>query len=151
MRIALYQPDIPQNAGAIFRLAACMGLPVDVIEPAGFVMSDAHLRRAGMDYLDQVDIIRHISWEAYLAATPPARLILLTTAATQRHVDFTFDANDTLMVGRESSGVPEEVHARADARLRVPMNPDTRSLNVVTALTFVVGEALRQTDGYPQS
>lgn len=105
----------------------------------------------GMDYLDQVDIIRHISWEAYLAATPPARLILLTTAATQRHVDFTFDANDTLMVGRESSGVPEEVHARADARLRVPMNPDTRSLNVVTALTFVVGEALRQTDGYPQS
>ncbi|MDG2270632.1 MAG: tRNA (cytidine(34)-2'-O)-methyltransferase [Alphaproteobacteria bacterium] len=151
MHIALYQPDIPQNAGATFRLAACMGLPVDVIEPAGFVMSDAHLRRAGMDYLDQVDIIRHISWEAYLAATPPARLILLTTAATQRHVDFTFDANDTLMVGRESSGVPEEVHARADARLRVPMNPDTRSLNVVTALTFVVGEALRQTDGYPQS
>ncbi len=151
MRIALYQPDIPQNAGATFRLAACMGLPVDVIEPAGFVMSDAHLRRAGMDYLDQVDIIRHISWEAYLAATPPARLILLTTAATQRHVDFTFDANDTLMVGRESSGVPEEVHARADARLRVPLNPDTRSLNVVTALTFVVGEALRQTDGYPQS
>jgi tRNA (cytidine/uridine-2'-O-)-methyltransferase len=149
MHIALYQPDIPQNAGATFRLAACMGLPVDVIEPAGFVMSDAHLRRAGMDYLDQVDIIRHISWEAYLAATPPARLILLTTAATQRHVDFTFDANDTLMVGRESSGVPEEVHARADARLRVPMNPDTRSLNVVTALTFVVGEALRQTDGYP--
>ena len=151
MHIALYQPDIPQNAGATFRLAACMGLPVDVIEPAGFVMSDAHLRRAGMDYLDQVDIIRHISWEAYLAAPPPARLILLTTAATQRHVDFTFDANDTLMVGRESSGVPEEVHARADARLRVPMNPDTRSLNVVTALTFVVGEALRQTDGYPQS
>lgn len=151
MRIALYQPDIPQNAGATFRLAACMGLPVDVIEPAGFVMSDAHLRRAGMDYLDQVDIIRHISWEAYLAATPPARLILLTTTATQRHVDFTFDANDTLLVGRESSGAPEEVHARADARLRVPLNPDTRSLNVVTALTFVVGEALRQTDGYPQS
>jgi tRNA (cytidine/uridine-2'-O-)-methyltransferase len=151
MRIALYQPDIPQNAGATFRLAACMGLPVDVIEPAGFVMSDAHLRRAGMDYLDQVDIIQHLSWEAYLAATPPARLILLTTASTQRHVDFTFDANDTLMVGRESSGVPKEVHARADARLRVPMNPDTRSLNVVTALTFVVGEALRQTDGYPQS
>ena len=151
MHIALYQPDIPQNAGATFRLAACMGLPVDVIEPAGFVMSDAHLRRAGMDYLHQIRVTQHISWESYLAATPPTRLVLLTTAATQRHVDFTFDAGDTLMVGRESSGVPENVHNRADVRLRVPMNPATRSLNVVTALTFVVGEALRQIDGYPPS
>ncbi|MBT5571499.1 MAG: tRNA (cytidine(34)-2'-O)-methyltransferase [Alphaproteobacteria bacterium] len=151
MRIALYQPDIPQNAGATFRLAACMGLPVDVIEPTGFVMSDANLRRAGMDYLDKVEITRHISWDTYLAVTPPARLVLLTTAATQRHVDFTFDANDTLMVGRESIGVPEDIHNRADVRLRVPMHSETRSLNVVTALTFVVGEALRQTDGYPQS
>ncbi|MDE0779477.1 MAG: tRNA (cytidine(34)-2'-O)-methyltransferase [Alphaproteobacteria bacterium] len=151
MRIALYQPDIPQNAGATFRLAACMALPVDVIEPTGFIMSDANLRRAGMDYLDQVDIIRHLSWDTYLADTPPARLVLLTTTATERHVDFTFDANDTLMVGRESSGVPDKVHDRADARLLVPMKPGTRSLNVVTALTFVVSEALRQTAGYPQS
>lgn len=151
MRIALYQPDIPQNAGATFRLAACLGLPVDVIEPAGFVMSDANLRRAGMDYLDQVEITRHVSWETYLSDSPPRRLVLLSTAATQQHVDFTFGPNDTLMVGRESSGVPDEVHNRADARLRVPMRPETRSLNVVTALTLVLGEALRQVDGYPQS
>lgn len=149
MRIALYQPDIPQNAGAIFRLATCLDLPVDIIEPAGFVLNDANLRRAGMDYLDQTRITRHISWSTYLADANPARLVLLTTTATQRHVDFKFNAHDTLMVGRESSGVPDEVHDRADARIRVPMHPDARSLNVVTALTFALGEALRQVDGYP--
>jgi len=148
MRIALYQPDIPQNAGATFRLAACLGLPVDLIEPAGFVMSDSHLRRAGMDYLSEVEIVRHMSWDRYLSEAPPARLVLLTTRGEQRHIDFTFKADDTLLVGQESSGAPDAVHNRADARLRVPMRPETRSLNVVTALTLVLGEALRQTDGF---
>ncbi len=151
MRIALYQPDIPQNAGAVFRLAACLNLPVDIIEPAGFVLNDANLRRVGMDYLDQTQITRHISWGAYVRDTKPARLVLLTTTATQRHVDFKFDANDTLMVGRESSGVPDEVHNCAEARIRIPMLPEARSLNVVTALTFALGEALRQVDGFPAS
>lgn len=151
MRIALYQPDIPQNTGAVFRLATCLNLPVDIIEPAGFVLNDANLRRAGMDYLDQTKITRHISWDAFLANAEPARLVLLTTAATQRHVDFNFHAQDTLMVGRESSGVPDDVHDRADARIRVPMQPEARSLNVVTALTFALGEALRQVDGFPQA
>jgi len=148
MRIALYQPDIPQNAGATFRLAACLGLPVDLIEPAGFVMSDSQLRRAGMDYLSEVEIVRHMSWDRYLSEAPPARLVLLTTRGEQRHIDFTFKADDTLLVGQESSGAPDAVHNRADARLRVPMRPETRSLNVVTALTLVLGEALRQTDGF---
>jgi tRNA (cytidine/uridine-2'-O-)-methyltransferase len=148
MRIALYQPDIPQNAGATFRLAACLGLPVDLIEPAGFVMSDSQLRRAGMDYLGEVEIVRHMSWDRYLSEAPPARLVLLTTRGEQRHIDFTFKADDTLLVGQESSGAPDAVHNRADARLRVPMRPETRSLNVVTALTMVLGEALRQTDGF---
>lgn len=151
MRIALYQPDIPQNAGATFRLAACLGLPVDLIEPAGFVMSDSNLRRAGMDYLSEVEIVRHISWDRYLAEAPPTRLVLLTTRAKQRHIDFAFKADDTLLVGQESSGVPDAVHDRADARLRVPMRPETRSLNVVTALTLVLGEALRQIDGFSPS
>lgn len=151
MRIALYQPDIPQNAGATFRLAACLGLPVDLIEPAGFVMSNSNLRRAGMDYLSEVEIVRHISWDRYLAEAPPARLVLLTTRAKQRHIDFAFKADDTLLVGQESSGVPDAVHDRADARLRVPMRPETRSLNVVTALTLVLGEALRQIDGFSPS
>ena len=151
MRIALYQPDIPQNAGAVFRLATCLNLPVDIIEPTGFVLNDANLRRVGMDYLDQTQITRHISWGAYLRDAKPARLVLLTTAATQLHVDFKFDANDTLMVGRESSGVPDEVHNCADARIRIPMLPEARSLNVVTALTFALGEALRQVDGFPAS
>jgi len=151
MRIALYQPDIPQNTGAVFRLAACLNVPVDIIEPAGFVLNDANLRRVGMDYLDQTRITRHISWDRYLSEAAPARLVLLTTAATQRHVDFKFDATDTLMVGRESSGVPTDVHNRADARIRIPMQPDSRSLNVVTALTLALGEALRQVDGFPAS
>lgn len=151
MRIALYQPDIPQNAGAAFRLAACLDVPVDIIEPAGFVFNDANLRRVGMDYLDQTQITRHISWDRYLREAAPTRLVLLTTAATQRHVDFDFDAKDTLMVGRESSGVPGDVHERADARIRIPMQPGTRSLNVVTALTLALGEALRQVGGFPES
>ncbi len=111
-------------------------------------MSDSQLRRAGMDYLSEVEIVRHMSWDRYLSEAPPARLVLLTTRGEQRHIDFTFKADDTLLVGQESSGAPDAVHNRADARLRVPMRPETRSLNVVTALTMVLGEALRQTDGF---
>ncbi len=125
-----------------------MGVPVDIVEPAGFVMNDAHMRRAGMDYLDHVDYRRHISWNAYLDNPPPGRIVLLTTKAACAHVDFAFRPDDTLLVGRESSGVPVEVHQRADAQIRVPMRPGLRSLNVVTALAIVLGEALRQTGGF---
>lgn len=150
MRIALYQPDIPQNAGAILRLAACLDIPVDLIEPAGFVLGNQGVRRAGMDYLEHVDLTRHISWEAFeTGVTPPQRLILLSTKATERHIDFAYRPDDTLLVGRESDGVPQSVHARADGRVQVPIRADTRSLNVVTALALVLGEALRQNNAFP--
>jgi tRNA (cytidine/uridine-2'-O-)-methyltransferase len=151
MRIALYQPDIPQNAGAILRLAACLDCPVDLIEPAGFVLRDHGVRRAGMDYLERVDLTRHISWDRFAETlAPPRRLVLLTTKATERHIDFTFAPDDTLLVGRESDGAPESVHDRADARLRIPIAPAARSLNVVTALAMVLGEALRQQGSFPE-
>ncbi|MBN43450.1 MAG: tRNA methyltransferase [Alphaproteobacteria bacterium] len=152
MRIALYQPDIPQNAGAILRLAACLNLPVDLIEPAGFVMHNPGVRRAGMDYLDQVNLTRHISWARFAdVLAPPQRLILLSTKAAERHIDFAFQPEDTLLVGSESNGVPDTVHASVDAQVRVPMRGNLRSLNVVTALAIVLGEALRQQDGFSRA
>jgi tRNA (cytidine/uridine-2'-O-)-methyltransferase len=150
MRIALYQPDIPQNAGAIFRLAACLGIPVDVIEPCGFVLDDRRLRRVAMDYGGQADIVRHASWGHYNAGRESGRVVLLTTAGAISHLDFAFQSSDTLLLGRESAGVPDDVHASADARLIVPMVPAARSLNVVTAAAIVIGEALRQTGGYSE-
>jgi tRNA (cytidine/uridine-2'-O-)-methyltransferase len=152
MRLALYQPDIPQNTGAILRLAACFGMPVDLIEPCGFVFDDRRLRRAGMDYLEHVDLHRHSSWEAYQAARAgqPGRLILLTTKAAVPHVECRFEATDSLLLGRESAGVPEDVHAAADLRLRVPLRPGLRSLNVAMAAAIVAGEAMRQL-GFPGS
>lgn len=144
MRLALYQPDIPQNAGTILRLAACLGVGVDVIGPAGFDMSDRNLKRAGLDYLEHVEIARHVSFAAFQAA-PRGRLVLLTTAASIVYTDFVFAADDTLLLGRESAGVPESVHEAADARLRVPMRPGLRSLNIAVAAAMVLGEALRQT------
>jgi tRNA (cytidine/uridine-2'-O-)-methyltransferase len=152
MRIALYQPDIPQNAGAILRLAACFGLPVDVIEPCGFLVDDRRLRRAGMDYLEHVDLQRHRSWDAYLAARTgkEGRLILLTTRSAMPHVECRFRPSDSLLLGRESAGVPDEVHAIADVRLRIPMRSGLRSLNVAMAAAIVAGEAMRQL-GYPGS
>lgn len=152
MRLALYQPDIPQNAGAMMRLAACLGVAVDLIEPAGFVMSDKQVRRAGMDYLEHTELMRHRSWQAF-ADWPGrgGRLILLTTRAPLSYVDFRFAADDTLMVGRESSGVPDAVRQFADAAVGVPMMPPLRSLNVATAAAMVLGEALRQTDQLPGS
>jgi len=152
MRLALYQPDIPQNTGAILRLAACLGAPVDIVEPCGFIWDDRRLRRAGMDYLAAVDLTRHGSWAAYTrwrAGRPGGRLVLLTTESTMSFLDFRFAAGDTLLLGRESSGVPDDVHAAADARLRIPLRPGQRSLNLALAAAMALGEALRQTDGFP--
>ena len=148
MRLALYQPDIPQNAGALLRLGACLGVPLDIIEPCGFLFDDRRLRRAGMDYLERATLVRHPSWQAYRAARTD-RLILLTTQGTQAYVDFAFRAGDTLLLGRESAGVPEEVHAAAAARLAIPMRPGLRSINVALAGAMVLGEALRQTRKFP--
>jgi tRNA (cytidine/uridine-2'-O-)-methyltransferase len=149
MRLALYQPDIPQNTGAVLRLAACLGVGVDIIEPCGFVLDDKRLKRVGMDYLDAVDLARHASWSRYLDAHEVGRLVLLTTAAKTPYQDFRFSADDVLLCGRESAGVPPEVHERVDARIKVPMAADARSLNVAMAAAIVLGEALRQTGQYP--
>ncbi len=152
MRLALYQPDIPQNTGAMIRLAACLGVGLDIIEPCGFVWSDRHLRRAGMDYLDRITPLRHPSWRSFREARRAAggRLILLTTKGSIPHTRFAFQAGDCLLLGRESAGVPDEVHEAADARVRVPMSAGLRSINVALAAAIVLGEALRQTDGFPE-
>ena len=151
LRLALYQPDIPQNAGTMLRMCACLGVGADIIEPAGFPVSDRHFRRAGMDYLDQVEIRRHVSWTAFDAdrRADGARLVLLTTRGAVRHTDFRFRSGDVLMVGRESAGVPDEVHAAADGRVVIPMRPALRSLNVAVSAAIALGEALRQLDAYP--
>jgi tRNA (cytidine/uridine-2'-O-)-methyltransferase len=140
LRLALYQPDIPQNAGSLMRLCACLGVGLDIIEPCGFLLSDRNFRRAGLDY--RGNVTRHESWERF---KPHGRLLLLTTKASLAYTDFAFDPADTLLVGRESAGVPPEVHAAADARLLIPMRPGMRSINVAQAAAMVLGEALRQT------
>lgn len=149
MRLALYEPDIAQNAGTLIRLGACLGVPVDVIEPCGFPWGNDRFRRAGMDYLELADVTRHASWEAFLKARGANRIVLLTTRSAEPHHRFAFAPDDTLLLGRETAGVPEAVHDRADARLTVPMRPDARSLNVAIAGAMVLGEALRQTEGFP--
>lgn len=148
MRLALYQPDIPQNAGTILRLAACLDVPLDVIEPCGFVWSDSRLKRAGLDYADRARLRRHDSWETFRAAMP-GRLVLLTTSGTADFIAFRFGRDDILLFGRESAGVPDAVHQAAAARLRIPMAEGVRSLNVAVAAGMVLGEALRQTAGFP--
>ena len=149
MRLALYQPDIPQNAGAMIRLGACLGVGVDLIEPLGFILDDRRLRRAHMDYLEHVQMDRHSSWNRFLEAKPPGRLVLLTKAGDLRYTEFRFAPDDILLLGRESVGAPEEVQRRADARLKVPLQTGLRSLNVALAAAMVLGEALRQTKGFP--
>jgi tRNA (cytidine/uridine-2'-O-)-methyltransferase len=149
MRLALYQPDIPQNAGAVLRLGACLGAPVDIIGPCGFVLSDRRLKRAGMDYIDAAQIARHESWASF-AAIARGRLVLLTTKGDQVYHRFAFRADDTLLLGRETAGVPDDVHRACDARLRIPLMPGQRSLNLAVAAALVLGEALRQTDGLPR-
>jgi tRNA (cytidine/uridine-2'-O-)-methyltransferase len=150
MRLALYEPDIPQNTGTILRLAACLGVAVDVIGPTGFDMTDRALRRAGLDYLAHVEIVRHPSFADFDAARQQraSRLVLVTTRASLPHVSFAFRSDDTLLLGRESGGVPEAVHGAADARLRIPMRAGLRSLNVAVAAAMVLGEALGQTGGF---
>lgn len=147
MRLALYQPDIPQNTGTILRTAMCLGLPVDIIEPCGFVFSSKQLRRAGMDYLNQADITRHDSWNAFQAfvVQEKARLVLLSTKAEGVYTDFSYSQDDILMLGRESAGVPDEVFKATDAQVRIAMLDGARSLNVAISAAMVVGEALRQT------
>jgi tRNA (cytidine/uridine-2'-O-)-methyltransferase len=149
--LALYQPDIPQNTGAMLRLTACLGVAAHVIGPAGFDLSDRALRRAGMDYLDRAVIVRHLGWKAFEAwrADSGGRLVLMTTRASLPYTDFAFDPGDVILLGRESAGVPDEVHAAADDRLIVPMAEKLRSLNVATTAAMVLGEALRQTGGFP--
>jgi tRNA (cytidine/uridine-2'-O-)-methyltransferase len=151
LRLALYQPDIPQNAGTMLRACACLGVGAAIIEPAGFPVSDRHFRRSGMDYLDALEIDRHESFaafEAWRAARRQAagghRLILLTTQGAVDYAQFAFAPDDIIMTGRETAGVPEYVHAAADARLAIPMRPGMRSLNVAVAAAMVLGEALRQ-------
>jgi tRNA (cytidine/uridine-2'-O-)-methyltransferase len=150
--LALLQPDIPQNAGTMLRLCACLGLEAALIEPAAFPLTDRHFRRAGLDYLDQVMMTRHLSWRNFeqWRATNGRRLLLLSTRASQPYQDFAFRPGDIVMVGRESAGAPEEVHRAADARLRVPLRAGARSLNVAVAAAMVLGEALRQIDGFPK-
>ncbi len=152
MRLALYQPDIPQNTGTILRLAACLGVPVDVIGPTGFDMSDRALKRAGLDYLSHVSLTRYESYSTFetargaIASKP--RLVLLTSHAHDGLYDFGFVETDILMLGRESAGVPLAVHTAADARIRIPMASGLRSLNIAVAAGIVLGEALRQTGGF---
>ena len=147
MQVALYEPDIAQNTGTILRLAACLGVAAHIIEPAGFPISDRAFRRAGMDYLDQVTLTRHASWDAFeqWRRAGGLRLVLMTTRATRSYLDHRFAAEEIVLFGRESSGVPDAVHEAADARLTIPMRSGLRSLNVAMACAMVVGEALRQT------
>lgn len=151
MYLALYEPDIPQNAGSLIRLGACLDVPVDIIEPCGFLFTDRALKRAGMDYLDKAEVHRHSSWAAFLAAqrVRGGRLILLTSKATLPYTQYDYSAGDTLLLGRESAGAPGEVHDAAGIRLRIPLKPGLRSLNVAQAGAMVLGEALRQTKGFP--
>lgn len=151
--IALFQPDIPQNTGTILRLAACMNVRVHLIEPAGFPISDSALRRAGMDYLERAAMTRHLDFGHFedWRKREGKRLVLLTTSAAAPYTGFSFQPGDVLMMGRESSGVPEGVHTRADARLTIPMAEGMRSLNVAVSAAMVLGEALRQTETFPNN
>lgn len=153
MRLALYQPDIPQNTGTMLRMAACLDVAVDIIEPCGFVLNDKRMKRSGMDYLDQTELVRHTSWDAFnhrrLESTQPKRLILLSTKAAKTYTNFNFQPDDILMLGRESAGVPDDVHQAVDHSVLIPMATGVRSLNIAVSAAMVLGEALRQTGGFP--
>ena len=148
LRLALYQPDMPPNTGAMMRLCACFAVAMDIIQPCGFVFDDKKLRRAGMDYIDQLDYTLHKSWDDFLQTVGTRRIVLLTTKGATPYVQTEFRPDDILLVGRESAGVPDDVHARANARVLIPMQAGTRSLNVGMAAAIVMGEALRQTGGF---
>ncbi len=155
MRLALFQPDIAQNTGTLLRLGACLDLPIDIIEPCGFMFNDKGIRRSGMDYLDLVSYRKHASWDDFLKyraehSNEYGRIVLLTTHACLPYTDFSFQKNDIILMGRESAGVPEIVHQLADARLLIPMTKSARSINVALSAVMVVGEALRQTNLFPK-
>jgi len=149
LHVALYQPDIPANMGAVARICACFGLPLHVIEPAGFPWNHTALRRAGMDYLDHVEIIRHDGWRPFLERMGHHRIVLATTRGAVAHHAFSFASGDILLFGRESVGVPDDVHVRADARIRIPLRPGLRSLNVAVSAGIMAAEALRQLSAFP--
>ncbi len=150
MRIALFEPDIPQNTGALLRLAACLGVGVDLIEPCGFLLDDRRLRRAVLDYANDIELRRHVSWTAFLADRgSQSRLILMTTSGRVPLHRFAFAREDTILLGRESAGVPEEVHRAAAARVVIPLRRPARSLNVALASAIALAEALRQTGLFP--
>ncbi len=148
MRIALYQPDIAGNVGAILRTAACLGLAVDLIEPMGFTWNEKAVARSGMDYVGAVEIVRHVDWAAFRDQVR-GRIVLLTTKGAVRLDAATFQTDDVLLMGSEAAGVPDDVHARADLRVLIPMRPGLRSMNISVATAIVAAEALRQTDGWP--
>jgi tRNA (cytidine/uridine-2'-O-)-methyltransferase len=148
MRLALFEPEIAGNVGAVMRLGACLGVPVDLIEPMGFKWDDRRVRRAAMDYIDHVEIFRHPTFEVYRKATP-GRLVLFTTKGDVSPYQFRFRPDDILLFGKESGGVPADIAAVSDARLRLPIRADVRSFNLATAAAIALGEALRQTDGLP--
>jgi tRNA (cytidine/uridine-2'-O-)-methyltransferase len=151
VRLALFEPDIPQNTGALLRLAACFGVAVDLIEPCGFLLDDRRLKRAVLDYTADLVVCRHVSWPAFLACrAPQSRLILMTTTGTIPLHRFTFAADDTIILGRESAGAPEEVHRAAAARIVIPLRPGARSLNVALAGAIALAEGLRQTGLFPE-
>lgn len=150
MRLALFEPDIPQNAASLIRSCACLGVPVDVIEPCGFLFSEAGFKRAGLDYLELADVVRHGSWEAFRSAAK-GRLVLLTTKGALSYTAFAYAPDDILLLGRESAGVPDYVHQTVEARLCIPMRSGLRSINVAQAGAMVLGEALRQTHQFPET
>jgi tRNA (cytidine/uridine-2'-O-)-methyltransferase len=148
VEIALFQPDIAPNAATIIRMAACLGLRTRIIEPAGFIWSDSSFRRAGMDYLELADVVRHRNWDDFVASTSGRRRILLTTKAQNVYTALTYQRDDILLLGRETVGVPDYVHEAVEERVTIPMQPGKRSLNVAMACAMVAGEALRQTKSF---
>lgn len=150
MRIALFEPEIAGNVGAVLRLGACLGAVVDLIEPMGFEWDDRRVRRTAMDYIDHVSVARHADFAAFRATIGSSRLVLFTTKTQQSPYDFTFLADDILLFGKESAGIPAAIADSCDARLRIPMRPEVRSMNLATSAALALGEALRQTGGMPE-
>lgn len=149
MRLALYQPEIPQNTGTLLRLGACLGIPLDIIDPCSFPLSDSRLRRAGMDYLERASLTRYKDWEDFLNSTRSGRIILFTPHASRSFLDFVFEKEDTLLLGRESTGIPPDIAGQLQIHLKIPMLPERRSMNVALAGAIALSEALRQTNLFP--
>jgi len=149
MRLALYQPDIPQNTGTLMRLCACLGIGLDIIEPCGFILSDKNIKRASMDYVEYLEMARHSNWEEFKSSHSDKRLILMSTKAEKSFIDFKFKHNDILIAGRESAGVPDSIYKACNDAIKIPMIAEVRSINIAVASSIILGEALRQTNQYP--